>query len=129
MPLQKDAQRIDVWLWYARFYKTRSLATKMVRGGKVRLNGNICKKPSTQVSVSDVLTFARGDDILIARVMELGLRRGPAIEAQLLYEDLTPPKEPRKQVVKNSSSPREKGSGRPTKRDRRAIDQLMQRDL
>ncbi len=131
MPSQKDAQRIDIWLWYARFYKTRSLATKMVRGGKVRLNGNICKKSSTLVSVSDVLTFARADEILIARVRELGSRRGPATEAQQLYEDLTPPKEPKMQARTNNAriASREKGSGRPTKRERRAIDNLMQKEL
>lgn len=122
-------QRIDVWLWHARFYKTRSLATKMVRGGKVRLNGNICKKSSTTVTIDDVLTFTRADEILIAKVLGLGVRRGPAPEAQKLYEDLTPPKELRsKGPVPIRMSPRPKGSGRPTKRERRAIDNLMNRD-
>lgn len=121
-------QRIDVWLWHARLYKTRSLATKMVRGGKVRLNGNICKKSSATITVSDILTFTRADEILIAKVLAIGTRRGPATEAQKLYEDLTPPKEPReKGVTTNQKSPRPKGAGRPTKRERRAIDSLMKR--
>ncbi|MBT5074795.1 MAG: RNA-binding S4 domain-containing protein [Kordiimonadaceae bacterium] len=121
-------QRIDVWLWHARFYKTRSLATKMVRGGKVRLNGNICKKSSTTVSPSDILTFSRADQILIAKIISIASRRGPAPEAQMLYEDLTPPQEIQKKSQKNVTAPRYKGAGRPTKNERRAIDKLMNRD-
>lgn len=122
------SQRIDVWLWYARFYKTRSLASKMVRGGKVRLNGNICKKPSTLVAVSDILTFSRADDILIAKIEAIGSRRGPVPEAQELYEDLTPPKEIHHKEKRFSVAPRTRGAGRPTKTERRAIDKLMNRD-
>ena len=126
---KKVTQRVDVWLWYARFYKTRSLASKMVRGGKVRINGNICKKPSTLVSQFDVLTFSRADQILIAKIIDIGMRRGPAPEAQLLYEDLTPPKVIHKDQPREMSIIREKGLGRPTKADRRAIDRLMDRNL
>ena len=122
-------QRIDVWLWHARFYKTRSLASKMVRGGKVRLNGNLCKKSSSVVSPGDILTYIRVDDIYIAKVLDIGTRRGPAPEAQLLYEDLTPPKVIHKDQPREMSIIREKGLGRPTKADRRAIDRLMDRDL
>lgn len=124
----KVTQRIDVWLWHARFYKTRSLATKMVRGGKVRLNGNVCKKSSTIVTLGDILTYIRVDDIYIAKVLAVGLRRGPALEAQLLYEDLTPAKEVNKGVPREVSVLREKGAGRPTKAERRAIDKLMDRN-
>ena len=123
----KITQRIDVWLWHARFYKTRSLATKMVKGGKVRLNGNICKKPSNNVVVEDVLTFARADVILIAKIMAIGIRRGPAPEAQLLYEDITPAREVQPKGVKAADTRRLRGAGRPTKSDRRAIDKLMNR--
>lgn len=122
-------QRIDVWLWQARFYKTRSLASKMVRGGKVRLNGNLCKKSSSVVSPGDILTYIRVDDIYIAKVLDIGTRRGPAPEAQLLYEDLTPSKVSNKDQPREMSIIREKGLGRPTKADRRAIDRLMDRDL
>ena len=128
MPETPITQRIDVWLWHARFYKTRSLATKMVRGGKVRLNGNTCKKSGTLVSVADVLTFSQADDILIVKVCALGVRRGPAPEAQLLYENLTPPKEIRSVAKPAHRLNRERGAGRPTKSDRRAIDRLMNRD-
>lgn len=128
MPDEKATQRIDVWLWHARFYKTRSLATKMVRGGKVRLNGNLTKKSSTTVTVGDVLTFTRADQVLIAKVLGIGTRRGPAPEAQLLYEDLTPVREVNKDEPRDILHLREKGAGRPTKADRRAIDRLMNRD-
>ena len=128
MSEQSNTQRIDVWLWHARLYKTRSLASKMVRGGKVRLNGNICKKSSAVVTPGDVLTFVRANDIYISKVLAIGTRRGPAPEAQLLYEDLTPPKEVKTQEPREISVVREKGAGRPTKADRRAIDKLMDRN-
>lgn len=124
----KPTQRIDVWLWHARFYKTRSKATKMVRGGKVRLNGNVCKKSSVMVTIDDVLTFSRADDILIAKVAAIGTRRGPAPEAQMLYEDLTPAKEVTNLAQKDKLFLRERGAGRPTKAERRAIDKLMHRE-
>ncbi|MCP5382341.1 MAG: RNA-binding S4 domain-containing protein [Kordiimonadaceae bacterium] len=122
-----DTQRVDVWLWHARFYKTRSLASKMVRGGKVRINGTICKKSSALVYPDDVLTFTRADEVLIAKIISLGIRRGPAPEARLLYEDLTPTRPAKKDKIQDSIINREKGSGRPTKSDRRAIDKLMNR--
>ncbi len=125
MPEARLSQRIDVWLWHARFYKTRSLATKMIRGGKVRLNGNLCKKASSLIACDDILTFIRSDEILIAKILSIGTRRGPAPEAQLLYEDLTPPKEEYKQDTKDVVAARPRGSGRPTKTQRRAIDKLM----
>ncbi|MEZ5757527.1 MAG: RNA-binding S4 domain-containing protein [Emcibacteraceae bacterium] len=123
-----DTQRVDVWLWYARFYKTRSLASKMVRGGKVRINGTICKKSSTFVRPDDILTFSRADEVLIAKIVSLGVRRGPAPEAQMLYEDLTPPRPKQKDKIHDNIVHREKGSGRPTKSDRRAIDKLMNKN-
>lgn len=118
------SQRIDVWLYHARFYKTRSLATKMVRGGKVRLNGTVCKKASTIVVLTDVLTFAQSRQIRVARVRALGTRRGPAAEAQALYEDLTPPQETREVKERTGTAVRLPGSGRPTKAERRALDKL-----
>lgn len=121
-------QRIDVWLWHARFYKTRSLSSKMVRGGKVRLNGNICKKSSTMIKISDILTFVRADEILIVKIINIAALRGPATQAQETYEDLTPPKEIMAKKRASTVAPRLSGSGRPTKNERRAIDKLMSRD-
>lgn len=122
-----STQRIDVWLWYGRFYKTRSLATRMVRGGKVRLNGKICKKSSTPVSAEDVLIFSRADDLLIVKIRAFAHRRGPASDAKNLYEDLTPVLEKRETKKVIFTSNRERGAGRPTKNERRAIDRLMNR--
>ena len=122
-----STQRIDVWLWYGRFYKTRSLANRMVRGGKVRLNGKVCKKSSTPVSAEDVLIFSRADDLLIVKIRAFALRRGSASDAKNLYEDLTPVLEKRETKKVIFTSNRERGAGRPTKNERRAIDRLMNR--
>jgi ribosome-associated heat shock protein Hsp15 len=86
-----DAQpglRLDKWLWQARFFKDRGLAAEQIEKGRVRLNGQRCKKPGHAVRAGDVLTFAQGDAIRVIRVLHLGLRRGPATEAQGLYADL-----------------------------------------
>lgn len=108
--------RIDKWLWQARFFKTRSLAAKVVSGGHLRVNGDKIDKPARNVGPDDVLTFAQGREIRVVRILAIGTRRGPAPEAQALYEDLSPPKA---DVPKN---PRYDGKGRPTKKDRRQID-------
>ena len=111
--------RIDKWLWHARFFKTRSLAAKLVSGGKLRVNGQPVAKPAFAVGAGDVLTFAQGREVRVIRVLALGERRGPAPEAQALYDDLDPPK-PREAAP---AAPRYEGKGRPTKRDRRALQQ------
>jgi ribosome-associated heat shock protein Hsp15 len=113
-------QRIDKFLWFARFYKSRTLAATMVSAGRVRINGARCEKPSTTVNAGDVLTFPAGPRVLVIKVLNHGERRGPATEARLLYEDLTPPSEKAGEPVA-SVAERDKGSGRPTKRDRRVM--------
>mgnify|MGYP002060449719 FL=1 len=85
-----DSLRVDKYLWFARFFKTRSLATKRANGGRIRVNGNKIKKSNDPVRVGDILTLAQGDQIRVIRVLDLGIRRGPAQEAQNLYEDITP---------------------------------------
>jgi ribosome-associated heat shock protein Hsp15 len=112
--------RVDKWLWHARFFKTRSLAAKIVASGAVRLNGTRIAKSAVLVGHADVLTFTKGDTVWVVRVLEIGTRRGPASEAQSLYEDLSPPPPPK---VEQQSVPRYDGGGRPTKRDRRKMDQ------
>ena len=81
--------RVDVWLWRARFFKTRSLAARIVEGGGVRLSRGGTRapldKPSRPVRCGDVLTFAQGRRWLAVRVEALGVRRGPATEARGLY--------------------------------------------
>ncbi len=119
--------RIDKWLWHARFFKTRSLATKLVASGRVRLNAQPVAKPAVQVGPGDVLTFPKDDHVRVIRVLAPGERRGPAPEAQTLYEDLDPPqprpREPQPHV------PRFDEGGRPTKRDRRLLDQTRREAL
>ncbi|WP_297769891.1 RNA-binding S4 domain-containing protein [uncultured Roseovarius sp.] len=110
--------RLDKWLWQARFFKTRTLAAKEVSAGHVRVNGTRASKPAQAVGPEDVLTFAQGARVRVVRIAELGTRRGPAPEAQALYEDLTDP-EPKDAVP---PAPKYEGKGRPTKRDRRKLD-------
>ncbi len=113
--------RIDKWLWYARFFKTRSLAAKICNDGGVRLSGTVVSKAHAAVKPGDVLTFAQGRHIRVIKVLGLGSRRGPAPEAQALYEDLAPPV-----AEERLEDPyRAPGSGRPTKRDRRALDAFL----
>ncbi|MBO6796436.1 RNA-binding S4 domain-containing protein [Maricaulis sp.] len=87
---EAHAQRIDLWLWHARFYKTRTLATREVGNGRIRLarTGQIRRisKASATLTVEDELTFPRNGKIVRIRVLALSTRRGPASEAQTLYE-------------------------------------------
>jgi ribosome-associated heat shock protein Hsp15 len=83
--------RIDKWLWQARFFKTRGLATHIVAEGHCRVNGMKISKPSHLVGNGDTLTIPQGDHIRLIRILDLGLRRGPAPEAQALYLDLDLP--------------------------------------
>jgi ribosome-associated heat shock protein Hsp15 len=90
-----DACRVDVWLWRARFFKTRSLAARIVEEGGVRLSRGGARtpldKPSRGVRCGDVLTFAQGTRWLAVKVEALGVRRGPAPEARGLYSLLDDP--------------------------------------
>ena len=91
-----DSVRVDVWLWRARFLKTRGLACEMVEAGRVRLTRpgqaeTRLDKPSRSVRPGDILTFAIGGRVATVRVDDLGERRGPASEAQELYTRLDAP--------------------------------------
>ncbi|GEO99697.1 RNA-binding S4 domain-containing protein [Methylobacterium haplocladii] len=83
-----DRQRLDKWLWFARFAKTRSLAARLVADGHVRINGRRAEAPAKGVAVGDVLTVAATHVTALVRVVDLGQRRGPAPEARGLYADL-----------------------------------------
>jgi ribosome-associated heat shock protein Hsp15 len=113
-------QRVDKYLWFARCYKSRTLAASMVAQGRVRINGARCEKPSAAVKTGDVLTLTAGPHVRVIKVLSGGERRGPASEAQLLYEDLTPPA-PTKEAAAAKPAQREAGAGRPTKKERRDI--------
>ncbi|WP_299967065.1 RNA-binding S4 domain-containing protein [uncultured Roseobacter sp.] len=122
-----DKLRLDKWLWHARFFKTRSLAASRVAAGDVRVNGIRTEKRSQMVGADDVLTFAQGDHIRVIRVDAIGTRRGPATEAQTLYEDLSPPQSKKQDTT--DRNPAFEGKGRPTKRDRRILDLSRDRSL
>ncbi|MGI9492955.1 MAG: RNA-binding S4 domain-containing protein [Geminicoccaceae bacterium] len=85
---QADGLRLDKWLWQARFFKTRTLAAKIAERRKVRINRTLVTKPHYRVRPGNVLTFPQGRDIRVVRILALGDRRGPAPEAQTLYEDI-----------------------------------------
>lgn len=118
MPESGVKIRLDKWLWQARFFKTRGLSAKLVSGGHVRVNGAKVSKAAHAVAPGDVLTFPQARAVRVVRILAIGERRGPAPEAQSLYEDLEPP-DKRNVVPRN---PKFEGKGRPTKRDRRKLD-------
>jgi ribosome-associated heat shock protein Hsp15 len=80
--------RLDRWLWQARFFKSRALAAQLVGKGRVRVNQGIVTKAHHRIRPGDVLTFPQGTIVRVVRVMDLGSRRGPAREAQTLYEEI-----------------------------------------
>ena len=123
---ETKALRLDKWLWYARFFKTRNMATRLISNGKLRLNGEVMSKPHRAALVGQVLTFVQQNDVRVIEIIALGQRRGPAIEAVTLYNDLSPPIAKTRTVDKTGQGfeNRIKGSGRPTKRLRRETDQL-----
>jgi ribosome-associated heat shock protein Hsp15 len=108
-----DKIRVDRWLFFARFFKTRGLAAKRVTGGHVRVNAVKISKSAQMVGPGDTLTFAQGDSVRVVRITACGNRRGPAPEAQALYDDLTPVVEFQPAPVKSDRK------GRPTKKERR----------
>ena len=88
LPVDSPKLRLDKFLWQAHFFKGRDLAAEMVQDGHLRLNGQRCVKPAHGVAVGDVLTFAHANRIRVIRILSLGDRRGPTLEAQALYADL-----------------------------------------
>jgi len=86
--------RLDKWLWQARFFKSRGLAAEAIEAGSVRVNGTRVTRPGRDVGEGDTLTFPQGGRIRVVRITALGIRRGPATEAQSLYLDLEPPATP-----------------------------------
>ena len=120
--IKGEKLRVDKWLWHARFFKTRTLAAKVVAGGHLRVNSRKAEKSSICVMAGDVLTFAQEKRVRIIKVVALGTRRGPANEARLLYEDLSSIQD------RDVPAPKFDGKGRPTKKDRRAVAHLRESD-
>lgn len=122
--------RVDRWLWFARFFRSRSLATAAVSGGKVHVNGERVK-PSRELAAGDVLDITLGPDVLTVRVLALPARRGPATEAQACYEETADSRTRRDALHlhrKHMRSLHVAPPARPDKRGRRAIRQLHGRD-
>jgi ribosome-associated heat shock protein Hsp15 len=117
-----DRQRIDKWLWHARVVRTRSAAAALASSGHVRLNGRRIDAASQPVRLGDVVTVALDRCVRVLKVAGLAERRGSAEIAQALWEDLAPASP----APQRSDAPAERpsGAGRPTKRERRAMQQF-----
>ncbi len=124
-----SAQRIDKWLWFSRRFKTRTLAAKFVTSGRIRINNQRITKTSHLVQIGDTITYATPRKVTVLKVAAMGDKRGPAVDAVELYQDLSPPDLPRNKdaSITAQSGKREEGAGRPTKKQRREIDALMDR--
>jgi ribosome-associated heat shock protein Hsp15 len=121
--------RIDKWLWAARFFKTRSIAADAVDGGKVELRGERVK-PAKPVNVGDEVRVRLGPYLHVVIVKGLSERRGPASEAQQLYEETEQSRKEREHhawQLRNAAPTFEAGEGRPTKKDRRDLDRARGR--
>ncbi len=121
-----DKLRIDKYLWAIRVYKTRSIATEACKAGKVKMGGQSLK-PAHIVKIGDLYAIQKDQQKKIFKVLALLEKRVDASKAAPFFEDLTPPELDSK-LVSVFNAPvlkRERGSGRPTKRDRREIDDLQ----
>lgn len=122
--MSEKAVRIDAWVWAVRLYKTRTAAAEAVRAGHVKLNG-VAVKPAQQVVVGDTVRAWANHREHIVEVTKLHAKRvGPAI-AREAYIDKSPPPPPKEILA--SMPRRDRGAGRPTKRERRQMDRLMGR--
>ncbi|MCV9966208.1 RNA-binding S4 domain-containing protein [Pararhizobium sp. BT-229] len=117
-------QRLDKWLFFTRLQKSRSIAQKAIEGGDVRVNEARITQPSFAVKTGDIVVLSLDRRDVTVRVLQSGDRRGPYEEARLLYEDLTPPPVPGEKLNAFEQATRERGSGRPTKKERRDVDRL-----
>ncbi|MEJ7931742.1 RNA-binding S4 domain-containing protein [Ramlibacter sp. AN1015] len=121
-----DRQRIDKWLWAARFYKTRTLACEEIGKGRVEVNGQAAK-PAREVKVGDSVSMRRESVLRTVVVRGLSSMRGPAPVAQQLYEETPESLAAREQAAEQRRLSREPAlsieQGRPTKRSRRDLDQ------
>ena len=126
--LEKKTIRLDIYLYYIRIFKSRSIATKFVSTNRLRISGQVTQKPHKMISIGDVLSISINDNIKILKVLDIPNRRGPYSESLNFYEDITPIENvPKKESIKLDMKFVER-VGRPTKRERRQTDRLMGRD-
>jgi ribosome-associated heat shock protein Hsp15 len=126
----QEKLRLDKWLWAARFFKTRSLASRAVNGGKVRLNG-FRVKAARAVNIGDELLVTRGDTEFKIKILALNSYRRPASEAQLLYkedEESIRAREEARQLRRLFNASHSTPAKKPNKRDRRKIKQFVRKD-
>ncbi len=120
--------RLDKWLWAARFFKTRSVAREAVSGGKVHLNGKRAK-PGRALNVGDELRVQRGEEEYSITVVELSVRRGPALVAETLYAESEDSRSKRTKLAETRKLERQQKTtreGRPDKRQRRRLVRFKQ---
>jgi len=122
--------RVDKWLWAARFFKTRGLASEAIQGGRVKVNG-VRAKPAKEVRAGDRVEVRVGELTWIVLVEGVREQRGSAAQAALLYTETPESREQRELFLAQrrlAPAPGTDGRGRPTKRDRRRIESLRHRD-
>jgi ribosome-associated heat shock protein Hsp15 len=126
--MPQERQRLDRWLFFSRAVKSRTLAQKLIESGVVRVNAERTLSSDQRVGPGDVLTMTVNRRLLVWRIRNAGSRRGPAPEAALLYEDISPPPLPRAPADAPPFGYRAPGAGRPTKKERRETDGLIPED-
>ncbi len=125
-PDSPDSVRLDRWLWAARFYRTRSAATRAAAGGKVELNGQR-PRPASAVRIGDEVAITKAPYETRIVVRGLAERRGSAADAAGLYEETAASRRRRERLARQMRVhrvPRYEGKGRPTKKERREIERL-----
>lgn len=127
-PVRKE--RLDKFLFFSRALKSRTLAQKFIETGAVRVNSDRTDKTDFKVGAGDVLTMMLHNRVVVWRILDCGVRRGPASEAAMLYQDLSPPVLPKAEQSPYDAAvaPRGEGAGRPTKKERRLTDRLRDSD-
>ncbi|WP_285009196.1 RNA-binding S4 domain-containing protein [Pedobacter faecalis] len=124
---EQEKLRIDKYLWAIRLFKTRSLATEACKAGRIKLKGQNVK-PSAIVKIGDVYQVSKGIERKVIEVVDLLYNRAESKIALTKYKDITPVEETHafKSVFHAPALRRDRGSGRPTKKDRRETDDLIQ---
>ena len=126
--LEKKTLRLDIYLYYIRIFKSRSIATNFVSNNRLRISGQVTQKPHKMISIGDVLTMTINDNIKLLKVLAIPNRRGSYPESLNFYEDITPIKNISKNESLKLDTKFVERVGRPTKRERRQTDRLMGRD-